>query len=221
VIQWSVLNYRNDLARPPADLRGGTARRAWSGALSTVRRSLTLPITYPAWTLHTAEALITVAAIALREGKGRGTGTAQLITHRNRARDRERLRFEADLNRSIDRGEFVLFYQPCVEARLEKISSLEALIRLPRPVQSGVPLGRFIQIGEETEPIHLAPCSDTSARSLQTRAKKVGHGSGQGLAIARSIVDKHAGRISVESTPGMGTYFTLRLPLGVQAAGTS
>ena len=51
---------------------------------------------------------------------------------------------------------------------------------------------------------------------------EVGRGSGQGLAIARAIVvDKHAGHISVASTPGMGTCFTLRLPLGVQTAGTS
>jgi signal transduction histidine kinase/CheY-like chemotaxis protein len=45
--------------------------------------------------------------------------------------------------------------------------------------------------------------------------KEVGRGSGQGLAIARSImVDKHSGRISVASTPGEGTCFTLRLPVG-------
>lgn len=44
--------------------------------------------------------------------------------------------------------------------------------------------------------------------------KEVGRGTGQGLAIARSIVvDKHAGRIAVQSTPGIGTCFTLRLPL--------
>jgi signal transduction histidine kinase len=44
--------------------------------------------------------------------------------------------------------------------------------------------------------------------------KEVGRGTGQGLAIARSIVvDKHSGRISVKSTPGVGTCFTLRLPL--------
>jgi signal transduction histidine kinase len=44
--------------------------------------------------------------------------------------------------------------------------------------------------------------------------KEVGRGTGQGLAIARAIVvDKHAGRISVQSTPGIGTCFTLRLPL--------
>ena len=44
--------------------------------------------------------------------------------------------------------------------------------------------------------------------------KEVGRGTGQGLAIARSIVvDKHDGRIDVESTPGVGTCFTLRLPI--------
>ncbi len=50
--------------------------------------------------------------------------------------------------------------------------------------------------------------------------KEVGRGSGQGLAIARSIiVDKHMGRISVESTPGAGSCFTLRLPLDAEAGG--
>jgi signal transduction histidine kinase len=49
--------------------------------------------------------------------------------------------------------------------------------------------------------------------------KEVGRGTGQGLAITRSIVvDKHAGRISVKSTPGEGTCFTLRLPLDVSSS---
>jgi len=37
-------------------------------------------------------------------------------------------------------------------------------------------------------------------------------GSGLGLAICHSIISKHDGRISVESTPGEGTVFTLCLP---------
>jgi signal transduction histidine kinase len=45
--------------------------------------------------------------------------------------------------------------------------------------------------------------------------KKVGKGTGQGLAICRDVVvDKHNGTISVESTAGIGTVFTVMLPIG-------
>jgi signal transduction histidine kinase len=44
--------------------------------------------------------------------------------------------------------------------------------------------------------------------------KQVGRGSGQGLAIAYHIVtDKHGGELLVDSTPGKGSTFTVRLPL--------
>lgn len=44
--------------------------------------------------------------------------------------------------------------------------------------------------------------------------KEVGKGTGQGLAIARSVVvDKHRGTITVESQVGQGTTFIIRLPL--------
>jgi signal transduction histidine kinase len=46
--------------------------------------------------------------------------------------------------------------------------------------------------------------------------KPVGKGTGQGLAIAHDIiVNKHGGTIAVSSEPGVGTTFTLRLPLEV------
>ena len=41
---------------------------------------------------------------------------------------------------------------------------------------------------------------------------------GLGLAVARSIVEQHGGEISVESIPGEGTEFTIRLTLEGAAA---
>ncbi|HSK97537.1 MAG TPA: ATP-binding protein [Euzebyales bacterium] len=51
--------------------------------------------------------------------------------------------------------------------------------------------------------------------------KEVGKGTGQGLSLSRSlVVDRHGGTISVDSTPGVGTTFTIRLPVaGLPATG--
>ncbi|MCF5922246.1 ATP-binding protein, partial [Xanthomonas perforans] len=43
--------------------------------------------------------------------------------------------------------------------------------------------------------------------------KPVGSGTGLGLSISYGIINKHHGRIDVESTPGQGASFRITLPI--------
>jgi signal transduction histidine kinase len=43
--------------------------------------------------------------------------------------------------------------------------------------------------------------------------KEVGRGTGQGLAIARSVIERHKGSLTFESEVGKGTTFRIGLPI--------
>ncbi|HYM60358.1 MAG TPA: ATP-binding protein [Thermoanaerobaculia bacterium] len=51
--------------------------------------------------------------------------------------------------------------------------------------------------------------------------KEEGKGVGLGLAISRSIVERHEGKIEVKSQPGRGTAFTITLPTTAAEAGAT
>jgi len=64
-------------------------------------------------------------------------------------------------------------------------------------------------IGKE----HLRHIFDRFYRIDESRSRSSG-GTGLGLAICRTIVEAHGGEIYAESTPGIGTKVTFRLPIG-------
>jgi two-component system, OmpR family, sensor histidine kinase BaeS len=71
--------------------------------------------------------------------------------------------------------------------------------------------------GTGIAPADLPRVFDRFWRADDSRARSTG-GSGLGLAISRKLAEAHGGTITVASTPGEGSVFTVRLPLLAAAA---
>ncbi|MCB2129279.1 MAG: two-component sensor histidine kinase [Rhodobacteraceae bacterium] len=66
--------------------------------------------------------------------------------------------------------------------------------------------------GEGIDPLHLPRLTERFYRIDTHRSREKG-GTGLGLAIVKHIVNRHRGRLRIESTPGKGSNFIVILPL--------
>jgi two-component system phosphate regulon sensor histidine kinase PhoR len=67
--------------------------------------------------------------------------------------------------------------------------------------------------GEGIDPIHLPRLTERFYRVDTHRSREQG-GTGLGLAIVKHIVNRHRGRLKIESEKGQGARFSVILPLG-------
>jgi EAL domain-containing protein (putative c-di-GMP-specific phosphodiesterase class I) len=88
------------------------------------------------------------ADTAMYRAKALGKARYELFDSSMHARAVERLRLEGDLRRAIERGEFVLHYQPIVAMKSGHWTGFEALIRWERDGGQILP-AEFISIVEE------------------------------------------------------------------------
>jgi signal transduction histidine kinase len=67
--------------------------------------------------------------------------------------------------------------------------------------------------GKGIDPIEVERIFERFYQVDKARTGGAGRGIGLGLAIANEIVEKHGGTLSVQSQPGQGSTFTVRLPV--------
>ncbi|AUC93066.1 hypothetical protein CWS35_00965 [Bradyrhizobium sp. SK17] len=95
-------------------------------------------------------ALIKHADMAMYSAKTSGKDTCCFFTPTMEQRIQERRDVVSGLQRALERSEFVLFFQPKVDACSSNIGGLEALIRWNRPDVGLVPPSEFVPIAEES-----------------------------------------------------------------------
>jgi diguanylate cyclase (GGDEF)-like protein/PAS domain S-box-containing protein len=94
--------------------------------------------------------LLKNADIAMYRAKAQGKNNVQFYTSAMTAHSRARLAMEIGLQHALERGEFILHYQPKVNITSGRITGMEALVRWVRPGVGMVSPAVFIPLAEET-----------------------------------------------------------------------
>jgi diguanylate cyclase (GGDEF)-like protein len=98
----------------------------------------------------TPETLLKKADTAMYHAKEQGRNNYQFFEESMHAAALQRLTLESDLRKGLERGEFVLYYQPQIELPGREIVGAEALLRWHHPQRGVVLPGEFIPVAEES-----------------------------------------------------------------------
>jgi len=104
---------------------------------------------YPADS-DTAEGLLKNADTAMYHAKEKGRNNYQFFSEELSSKVCERLALETGLRRALERGEFILHYQPRIDTVKRNIVGVEALLRWQHPDNGLLAPARFIPLAEET-----------------------------------------------------------------------
>jgi len=96
-----------------------------------------------------AGTLLKNADVAMYLAKEKGRNNYQLYTPEMNTRALQRLELENSLRRALERGEFLVHYQPKINLLTGKITGMEALVRWQHPGKGLVQPGDFISLAED------------------------------------------------------------------------
>jgi diguanylate cyclase (GGDEF)-like protein len=95
-----------------------------------------------------AEDLLRDADSAMYRAKGRGAGQYEIFNPSMHAFSVKMLTMETELRRAVERQELVLYYQPIISLRNDRVYGLEALVRWNHPSGNLISPGEFLPVAE-------------------------------------------------------------------------
>ena len=97
-----------------------------------------------------AETVIQNADTALYRAKSEGRNNYQFFETEMNSRVSERMTMINDLRRAVQQQDFILYYQPLIEAASDEVIGMEALLRWQYPMQGLLSAKEFVPLLEET-----------------------------------------------------------------------
>lgn len=99
---------------------------------------------------QTIDDLMKQADTAMYQAKRSGGNSFRFYAEEMQAASQERMELEHDMRRALENDQFMLYFQPQVEASSKQIRSAEVLLRWNHPERGLVSPGLFIPIAEES-----------------------------------------------------------------------
>jgi diguanylate cyclase (GGDEF)-like protein/PAS domain S-box-containing protein len=94
--------------------------------------------------------LLRNADVAMYVAKKQGKGRCEVYKPSAHKTVMRQLELKTEIQGALDKGEFILHYQPLVTLETELISGLEALVRWEHPTRGTIPPLEFIPLAEES-----------------------------------------------------------------------